>query len=306
MLNYYELEPEHNHFNDVIVDVTHRCNMTCKNCYIPNREIPDMDMDKMLDCISRFPKRTSIRIIGAEPTMRNDLMDIISRIKQLGHRQILLTNGLRLSREKYVRDLKQAGLTHVYLSLNGVDNDDWYEQIDELRCANKKIKALENLAKNKFIVQTGTIIAQGVNEEAPGKLMKLFERVGLEHAVMRIKNVGQIGRYMNGVDENLKMDDLVDMCAKQFGLSTDYINEWRSVPLLEDLEPEPNSFMFPLNPASAGKNIHRSGIWVKIADWDTDNDSGIPSPNSMRRGRITENFKIAPFFEHVKMNEGGY
>ena len=23
--------------------------MTCKNCYIPNREIPDMDIDKMID-----------------------------------------------------------------------------------------------------------------------------------------------------------------------------------------------------------------------------------------------------------------
>ena len=115
MLNYYELEPENNHFNDVCVDVTHRCNMKCKNCYVPNREIPDMDIDKLIDCLSKFPKRASIRIIGAEPTMRSDLPDIISRIKALGHRQILLTNGLRLARSGYVEKLKKAELTHVYL-----------------------------------------------------------------------------------------------------------------------------------------------------------------------------------------------
>ena len=83
-LNYYELEPEENHFHDVIIDITHRCNMTCKNCYIPNREIPDMDIDKMIDAIKRFPTRTNIRIIGAEPTMRKDLPEICQAIKQAG------------------------------------------------------------------------------------------------------------------------------------------------------------------------------------------------------------------------------
>ena len=39
-------------------------------------------------------------------------------------------------------------------------------------------------------------------------MVRLFNsQVGLKNVVMRIKNVGQIGRYMNGVEENLKMDD---------------------------------------------------------------------------------------------------
>ena len=306
MLNYYELEPENNHFNDVCVDVTHRCNMKCKNCYVPNREIPDMDIDKLIDCLSKFPKRASIRIIGAEPTMRSDLPDIISRIKALGHRQILLTNGLRLARAGYVEKLKKAGLTHVYLSLNGADNDDWYETIDEMPCAVKKVKALQNLVKNKMIIQTGTIIVRDVNETAPKEMVRLFNQVGLKNVVMRIKNVGQIGRDMNGVEENLKMDDLVELVCSQLNLDKDYVNTWRDKPILDTLEPEPNSFMFPADPNSAGKNLHRSGLWIKLANWDTENDSGIPSPNSLRRGRITENFKVAPFFEHVKLNEGGY
>ena len=306
MLNYYELEPENNHFNDVCVDVTHRCNMKCKNCYVPNREIPDMDIDKLIDCLSKFPKRASIRIIGAEPTMRSDLPDIISRIKALGHRQILLTNGLRLARAGYVEKLKKAGLTHVDLSLNGADNDDWYETIDEMPCAVKKVKALQNLVKNKMIIQTGTIIVRDVNETAPKEMVRLFNQVGLKNVVMRIKNVGQIGRYMNGVEENLKMDDLVELVCSQLNLDKDYVNTWRDKPILDTLEPEPNSFMFPADPNSAGKNLHRSGLWIKLANWDTENDSGIPSPNSLRRGRITENFKVAPFFEHVKLNEGGY
>ena len=105
---YYELEPENNTFQDVVIDVTHRCNMTCKNCYIPNRDIPDMNMERMLAAISKFPKKTMIRIIGAEPTMRKDLFEMISRIKKTRNRVTLLTNGLRLSRNAYVKDLKKA------------------------------------------------------------------------------------------------------------------------------------------------------------------------------------------------------
>ena len=112
-LNYYEIEPENNTFVEVVADVTHRCNMSCKNCYIPNRNIPDMDIDRLIDCVSRFPKRTMIRIIGAEPTMRKDLPEIITRVKAAGHKVCLLTNGLRLSGITYAKKLKRAGLRHV-------------------------------------------------------------------------------------------------------------------------------------------------------------------------------------------------
>jgi uncharacterized radical SAM superfamily Fe-S cluster-containing enzyme len=85
-------------------------------------------MEKMLEAISKFPKRTMIRIIGAEPTMRKDLPEMISRIKKTGNRCTLLTNGLRLSKDNYVKKLKQHGLRHCYLSMNGADNDDYYEK----------------------------------------------------------------------------------------------------------------------------------------------------------------------------------
>jgi len=35
--------PEQSPYDIVMVDVTHRCNMTCANCYLPNRVLPDID-----------------------------------------------------------------------------------------------------------------------------------------------------------------------------------------------------------------------------------------------------------------------
>lgn len=315
-MNYYELDPKDNHFSDVMVDVTHRCNMTCKNCYVPNRDIPDLDADKLIDAISQFPKRTMIRVVGAEPTMRKDLPQIITRIREAGHRATLLTNGLRLANIEYVKELKASKLSHIYLSLNGVDNDDWYESIDELRCASKKIQALENIASSRFVIDTGTIIVRGINDEAPSRLLDLYKRKGIQHALCRIKNVGKLGRSMFDQDagehrltvsSNYSMDGLIKLISEQTGLSVDYIESWRNKPIYENNDPEEDSFIFPLNPASENKPMHRSGIWFKIADWNTfGNVDGVPLPNNTRRGRLTEDFKVAPMAEHVKRNEGGY
>ena len=304
-MNYYELEPEKNHFSDVVIDITHRCNMSCKNCYIPNRDIPDMDIDKMIDAVSRFPKKTMIRIIGAEPTMRRDLPEIITRIKQTRNRCTLLTNGLRLSVDKYVKTLKSAGLRHCYISLNGADNDDWYEQIDELRCATKKIKALENLVNNKFIIDTGTIVVKGVNDEVIARMLHVYEKTGVKNVMCRLKNIGDIGRSMadNG---NYTQKELITLLSEQTGMSEDYIYSWKNRPIYENDHVEADSFMLPMDPKAEGKFVHKSGIWFKIANWNSEDSETVPLSNSLRRGRLTEDFKVAPFFEHVKLNEFEY
>lgn len=301
MLNYYELDPENNHFTDVVVDVTHRCNMTCKNCYIPNREIPDMNADRMIEAISKFPRRVFIRIIGAEPTMRKDLPELITRIKKTGHRITLLTNGLRLSSERYVQTLKDAGLKHLYLSLNGVDNDDWYEQIDEMRCSTKKLQAMDNAHKHRLLRDVGCIIVNGINEEAPGRMIDMFKRHDIHNVTVRFKTIGQLGRYMKD-SHQIGMDTLIDIVSSQLGVSTDYIRWWQDNWIYPESRQEKNSFLFPLDPSS--KTVYR-GIWIKLVNWSTEGKETV-LPNSTRRGRLTENFKVAPFFEHVTNNEGQY
>ena len=46
-------------------------------------------------------------------------------------------------------------------------------------------------------------------------------------------------------------------------------------------------------------------MYVRLIDWEIDDD-GIPDSENELRGRVTENWTIAPFFEHLKQNEFGY
>ena len=308
LFNYEITEPEENTFVDICADITHKCNMTCKNCYIPSREPPDMDLDRFKDFMDRLSGRAFVRIIGAEPTMSPNCANFIRAVYEHGrtngrkHSCTLVTNGLRLSRPKYLNTLIEAGLRSVTLSLNGVDNDDWYEQIDELRCATKKLKALRNIVDRKMNLNTGTIIIPEINYEAPARLKELIEKEKINNVMMRIKNVGQLGRYQKDKDGNIKLEGLVKLCADQFNVSEDYIWSFHGVPYYNKFS-EKNTILFPLK---EGNKLLNRGRWVKITNWDTDNEGGIPDPGSKRRGRITQDFKLAPFYEHTKENEGGY
>jgi len=292
------LPPEENKFETVMVDITHRCNMHCANCYLPNRHIPDMDIDRLEDCIARFPKRTNIRLVGAEPTMRSDLPEIISRIKKLGHRVVLLTNGLRLSHESYVKELRDAGLRHVYVSLNGADNDDWYERIDNLRCAEKKLKAVDNILSSRMVLNTGTILLRNVNEGAVKRVIDIVQAYEPRHALLRFKNVGALGRYDREAErKNLSMEEIQSLVANVIGCDPQLLSSYT----LFKGNHEKNTRLFPVDLTSkTGK-----GLWIKIADWKVDSD-GFIDRESTRRGRITSDFLLAPFFDDLRYGDDGF
>jgi len=302
-LNYYEQEPEENTFSDIVIDLTHRCNMECKNCYIPNRLFPDMEFEKFYKWLGRLSGRCMIRLVGAEPTLHPHIDKFINATTEFGHMNVLCTNGLRLSSNNFAKRLSKTTLRAVYISLNGVDNDDWYEEIDELRCAKKKIQAVQHIKDFGFSLDTGTIIVKGINEEAPSRLLHLMNDKDIDTVTMRIKNVGQLGRYQKDEDENIKLKGLVTLCSQQFNLSKDYI--WSHYDKVHRYggRSEPGTIEFPMDEGNTDRYNKR---WIKITDWDTDNDVGIPDPGSQRRGRLTENWTIAPMYEHIKMNEGNY
>ena len=66
-------------------------------------------------------------ITGGEPLLRGDIFDVMALAKDQGIKNICLaTNGYLV--ERYARELKQAGLSRVYLSVDGIA-----EKNDEFR-----------------------------------------------------------------------------------------------------------------------------------------------------------------------------
>lgn len=292
---YFEQQPENCTFYSVFVDITHRCNMECANCYTPNRDVPDLDLDKFYNALARFPKKTEIRLIGGEPTVRTDLIDIVAKIKSLGHRPTMMTNGLMLARPGYARALVDAGMRSIYISLNGADDDDVYETMDGARCAERKLAGWRECIKVKMNVNIGAILQKGVNDHIPGRLLELSNQYG-GNSIIRFRNVGQVGRYSLEKEQNWTWNEMVDLVCKQYGKDTTWAAKWNRINGCD----EKNVIFFPMDETKRMKTT-----WVKITDWSPTNSS-FPDPGNHRRGRLTQDFKLAPFFEHVKMYENVY
>lgn len=287
-------QPEHNTFDAIMVDLTHRCNMECANCYIPNREIPDMDKQKLFEFVSKLPNKTFIRLIGAEATMRDDLFEIISTIKKLGHKVSLTTNGLKLGQLDYVKNLKAAGLRLVLLSMNGCLDNEVYKKLDCGKYANLKHRALVHLLNNRFIVNTGTIIAKGVNEHTIRDQVQLIDKYAVEYnvripPVVRLRTIATIGRSM-GEDHTYDFEDFKEVVCQQLGVTKKYLIDNQTSGVHNNIE---------------GLVFKHNNIIIRLVDWKV-NDEGIPDFGNEVRGRITQDWKIAPFFHHVKNNEYGY
>lgn len=311
-MNYYELEPEQNTFSNIVVDLTHKCNMECANCYIPIRDVPDLDKEKLYNFLSRLPDRTYIRLIGAEPTMRQDLPEIITTVKKLGHRPSVTTNGLKLAQPSYVKKLKDSGLRLLLHSMNGADDDEAYKILDNGKWATVKVRALDNIFNERLPINTGTIIAKNANEHIFKRQIDLFAERAIKSGinfdttspynritpVLRIKSVGAIGRYME--ESSYTIDELIAMAIKQLGVKkSDMIQTSAGVVKAGPQSGEAlTSYMFPYK-TKAGT------VLIRLIDWQTDDD-GVIDHDNPNRGRLTQDFKVAPFFEHVKKNEYVY
>lgn len=104
--------------NTYVVDVTAHCNMTCKYCYYRvNNAAKDRGIPELLQevLVSGFP---DICLMGAEPTTRDDLMELITAVRTTGKSVGITTNGKRLLDLEYCRQLKAAGLTYLNYSMH--------------------------------------------------------------------------------------------------------------------------------------------------------------------------------------------
>ncbi len=267
--------PEECPYDTVIIDVTHRCNMTCANCYVPNRTIADLDADWLIGIFARLPRGRFVRFVGGEPTLRNDLPRLIREARAHHHHPVVVSNGLRFADRAYVRSLKDAGLQIAYLSFNGGFDDDLYWTIDEMRCAEKKRLAFLNLRLEHIYTSIGMIVVRGVNEH---EVRPVFEAVRKSRNVreFHLRSIGAMGRYMT--NPPLTLDEMLDVFANAAGVAAGSIDRKQRTASSHDF--------------SIGRQRIQLTAWP-----DLGNDA---------RGRLTPEGTVAPFMEHVIANDGGY
>lgn len=112
-----------------LVEVTSRCNLRCAYCFadsgVASLRDPDLsEIRSWYEAVRANDYRCNIQLSGGEPTLRDDLPEIVALGRSIGFEFIQLnTNGLRLASDlAYLERLKEARLSSLFLQFDGTEN----------------------------------------------------------------------------------------------------------------------------------------------------------------------------------------
>lgn len=147
--------------------LTYRCNNNCSHCYNPRDGI-DPKLAASREISSSLWKQILSRLweigiphivfTGGEPTLRNDLPELIGYAQSLGQVTGLNTNGRRLSDPNYVQELVAAGLDHVQITLESSNPGIHDRMVASKGAWQHTIVGIRNVLGTRLFVMTNTTL----------------------------------------------------------------------------------------------------------------------------------------------------
>ncbi len=148
----------------------YKCNNKCIFCINwDKRDIPGGDTLQIKKEMTGAKARgsTYLEIIGGEPTIRPDIVELISFAKKLGFKTIMMsTNGRLYSYKEFAKKILQAGLNSIVFSIHGhtARLHDSLTQVpgsfDQLREGVKNVKEVAKELNLKISMGSNTCIVK--------------------------------------------------------------------------------------------------------------------------------------------------
>jgi cyclic pyranopterin phosphate synthase len=148
------------------VSVTQRCNLNCVYCHAegersPETEIPLSDIREVLRVAATLGIR-SVKFTGGEPLVREDILEIV-RAVPAGLESSMTTNGILLGR--YARDLKEAGLSRINVSLDSLDPGCYQDITGHDRLPEVLAGIEAALGAGLTPIKLNMVVLKGINED---------------------------------------------------------------------------------------------------------------------------------------------
>ncbi len=207
----------------VLIDITDRCNQKCPLCFASSEEgskekdVPFEEVINKLKFLKSIGEETpfNIQLSGGEPTVREDLIDIISVAKEIGFTFIQInSNGKRIGLEEgYAAQLKAAGVSVIFMQFDGT-KEEIYRQLRGENLLDIKKKAIENCRKAGLAVTLVPTIVGGINLDNIGEMTEfMLENIDVVKGI-HFQPVSYFGRHPKE-KKRVSMFQVMDELAAQ-------------------------------------------------------------------------------------------
>lgn len=183
-----------------LLEVTRRCNLRCRFCFA-NGGTPEEDpsLETLYAAIRDIVRQCGqplLQLSGGEPTLRQDLPQLIRYAKQAGCTYVQLnTNGIRLARDPdYAQSLAEAGLDIVFLQFDGT-REDIYTALRGEPLLETKLQAIRVCGQLGVGVTLVPTVVPGVNTDNLGALVALARSLAPNVRGIHFQPVSYFGRY---------------------------------------------------------------------------------------------------------------
>ena len=139
--------------------ITYRCNNVCSHCYnARSRDYPELSTKNWFHILDLLWEIGIPHVVftGGEPTLRDDLPELIAHAEHNGQITGINTNGRRLSDRHYVDTLVNAGLDHVQITLESHSPDIHDAMVNARGAWKQTVAGIQNATETSLYVMTNT------------------------------------------------------------------------------------------------------------------------------------------------------
>ncbi|MEM9603990.1 MAG: GTP 3',8-cyclase MoaA [Pseudomonadota bacterium] len=176
---------------DLRISVTDRCNFRCVYCmprevfdknhlFLPRREL--LSFEEIERLVRVFAERgvRKLRLTGGEPLVRSDLERLIERLKRVpGVEDIAITTNASLITPTRARNLRNAGLDRVNVSLDALD-DDTFKAVNDVNISVQTV--LDGIAHCHDAgfekIKVNMVVKRGMNHDDVLPMAQYFHGTG--------------------------------------------------------------------------------------------------------------------------------
>ena len=165
------------HLKNLMINITEKCNLTCKHCYITNKNLIDFPLEELKKIILEFYDLQGSKLVltGGEPLLYSNLKELLTFLKQVPLIKIILTNGILFKEKKDIINLLKDNYFEVFVSIDGLE--DTHNDFRDANCFQDSIEGIKLLLKENIKVSINTMVhKQNFNEF--DDLLKLIQGLG--------------------------------------------------------------------------------------------------------------------------------
>ena len=207
-----------------LLEVTQRCNLRCRYCFADGGTGEDLPAEECRAAIREIVRQCGqalLQFSGGEPTLRDDLPELIRFAKEAGcsYTQVN-TNGIRLAEDpEYAKRLADAGLDIVFLQFDGTQ-DDIYRALRGRDLLDIKLEAIRVCSELRLGVTLVPTVVKNVNDGNLGEIVALAASLSPGVRGIHFQPVSYFGRYPAAPEaqDRYTLDQLMADISDQTGI----------------------------------------------------------------------------------------